>query len=251
MKNFIFKTIIMTAIVSLAIVMIGKSISGLTWSVRSVTIPKEEPFQVSAQGEIYVKPDTAEIVLGVEKEAKSATEAQKLINEINNNLIQSLKKLGVEEEKIKTTNYNIYPRYEWDSNNKRRLVGYQASASILVKTKDFEKINQIIDEGVNSGANQINSLNFVLEDEDQAKAEARNQAIKKAKKKAEEIAKISGLNLGKLINVSVLDQGNNYPVPRIYDLGGAQKSLAMEEATQVEAGETKISVSVVLSYEIK
>jgi len=240
-------------IIFLAVLGVLKYSSKLTWSFHTVTMPQESAFRVSATGDVYAKPDTAEISLGVEKEAKTVAKAQEDINEINNKLINDLKKLGVEEKDIKTTQYGINPRYEYErQSGKRNLVGYQATVNILVKTKDFEKLNEIIDTATNAGINRLNGLSFVIEDKDAVRAEARDQAIDKAKDKAKAIAKVSGISLGKIINVSVSDSG--YPAPRVaYEMdmikgmGGGE----MAEATQVEAGETKISVSVTLSYEIK
>ncbi len=245
------RQIIGILVIYLAVIGILKYAGGLTWSLRSVTIPKEDPFQVSAQGEVYVRPDTAEITLGVVKEAKTVAEVQKTVNETNTRIVEKLKELGVKEEKIKTVNYSIDPRYEWNSTTgKRSMVGYQASIRLVIKTDDFEKLNQIIDQATVAGANQVESLNFVLEDEDAAKAEARDIAIKKAQEKAEKIAVASGLELGRLINVSVSDS-NYYPTARVYSLDMAKEEAAGGGETQIQSGETKITVSVVLSYEIK
>lgn len=249
-KNFL-RPIIVVLVIYLALLGVLKYASGLTWSLSSVTIPKEEPFQVSAQGEVYVKPDTAEITLGVLKEGKTVAEVQEAVNEVNDKIIKKLKELGVKEEKIKTVQYSIDPRYEWDKNTSRsRLTGYQANISLVIQTDDFEKLNQIIDQATLAGANQINSLSFVLEDEDGVKAQARDIAIKKAQEKAEAIAVVSGLNLGRLVNVSVSDT-NYYPVPRAYTLDITKEAAMGGGETQIQTGETKITASVVLSYEIK
>ena len=225
----------------------------MTWSFHTVTIPQESAFRVSATGDVYAKPDTAQISLGVKKEAKTVAKAQEEINKINSQLIDELKELGVKEKDIKTTQYGINPRYEYErQSGKRNLVGYSATVNILVKTKDFEKLNQIIDTATNAGANRLNGLSFVIEDKDAVLAEARDQAIDKAKDKAKAIVKASGLSLGKLINVSVSDSGY-YPVSRVpYGMDMAKgMGGEMSETTQVESGETKISVSVTLVYEIK
>ncbi len=247
------KFILTVFVIFLAVLGILKYSSKLTWSLNTTTTPKENAFRVSAVGEVYAKPDTVEINLGVEKEAKTVAKAQKEINEINSRLIDSLKELGVEKKDIKTTQYRINPRYEYErQSGKRNLVGYSATVSILVKTKDFEKLNQIIDSATAVGVNRLNGLSFVIEDKDAVVAEARDEAINKAKDKAKAIAKSSGMSLGRIINVSVSDNGY-YPVPRAYEMDMMKGSGAeeMAEVTQVEAGETKISVRVTLSYEIK
>jgi len=252
LKNLATKVIIIVVIICLGVVVAAKFTSTLTWSTHSVIIPKDAPFQVSAQAEVYVKPDTAQISLGVEKEAKTVSQVQNEVNKVNSDVIKSLKDLGVKEEKIKTTRYSITPRYEYErESGKRTLVGYQASVNILIKTKDFDKLNEIIDQATASGANQINSLSFVLEDEEAAEVEARDKAIAKAKQKAKDIAKVSGLTLGKLVNVSVSSSGGYYR-DTMYGKGGAgiEEAMAMP-ATEIQAGETKITMTAYLSYEIK
>lgn len=251
LRDFATRVVVIVAIICLGVIGVAKFTSTLTWSIHSVTIPKDSPFQVSAQAEVYVKPDTAQISLGVQKEAKTVSQAQKEVNEVNSAIIKSLKELGVKEEKIKTTRYSITPRYEYErQSGKRILVGYQASVSISIKTKDFDKLNEIIDQATASGANQINSLSFVLEDEEAAEAEARDKAIAKAKEKAKAIAKVSGLTLGKLINVSVSSSGGYY-LPRAYGMGVMIEESMDMKSTEIEAGETKISMTATLSYEIR
>ncbi len=252
LKEFATKIAVIVVIICLGVIVAAKFTSTLTWSTHSVTIPKDAPFQVTAQAEVYVKPDTAQISLSVEKEAKTVSQAQEEVNEVNSEIIKRLKDLGVKEEKIKTTRYSITPRYEWErQSGKRNLVGYQASVSISIKTKDFDKLNEIIDQATASGVNQINSLSFVLEDEEAAEAEARDKAISKAKEKAKAIAKVSGLTLGKLINVSVSSSGGYYPAPRAYGIGVMIEEAMDMKSTEIQAGETKISMTATLSYEIK
>ena len=250
MVKFHSKFIFICLIIFLALLGLLKFGSNLTWSIHSVTVPKEEAFKVSAEGIVYTQPDMAEIVLGVQHEASTVQKTQELINRVNKKLIEHLVNLGIAKEKIKTTNYQINPRYEWDrESGERRLASYQGAVDLLVKINDFAKLDKVVDQAVKQGANQIKQISFKVEDEDGAKSEARNQAISKAKDKAKEIARVSGLSLGKLINVQV-QENNYYSVPRAMYAGGGE--IAEESiGTQLEPGENKISVTVILSYEIK
>jgi len=120
-KIFIFKTIFLGLVVFLVISLTGQHLSSLTWSSSQVVIPKQDPFQVSAQGEIYIIPDTVTIALGISEEATTVTQAQEKVNQVNNEIIKQLKKLGIAPEKIKTLQYNISPRYEWNYENSAKL----------------------------------------------------------------------------------------------------------------------------------
>ncbi len=146
---------------------------------------------------------------------------------------------------IKTINYSVYPDYDYRAGQK--IVGYNVNITLKIKVKDFDKINQVIDTATSLGANQIGNLTFAVDEErlEELKMEARKQAIEKAKEKAKEIAKAGGIKLGRLVNISET-LNPEYPTPLLREagLGGVE-----EQKTQIQSGESEISVSVTLSYE--
>lgn len=106
-----------------------------------------------------------------------------------------------------------------------------------MKIRDFDKIDRVINTG------QVTSLNFEIENKDELLAQARQEAIQKAKAKARKIAQEAGISLGKLVNIDVSE---NYPR---YEM--AKVSAPEEQAAQIQPGENEIKVYVSLSYEIK
>ena len=78
------------------------------------------------------------------------------------------------------------------------------------------------------------------------KGQAREQAIEKAKAKAEEIASKLGVNLVRIVNF-------NESSPKSYYYG-LREAVPMVsgggEVPQIEIGENKISVTVTITYEI-
>ena len=118
---------------------------------------------------------------------------------------------------------------------------------MTIKVRDFSKINSVIDTATADGANQIGGLSFTVDNPEKFQAEARKEAIAKAKLKAEDIARESGINLGRIINVS--EGYNMAPLPMYAQ---AEKTVGMGGGgtpTQVEPGSSEISVTVTLSYE--
>ena len=99
-------------------------------------IEAKNTITVSDTGEIYAKPDLALISFSVKTEAKTVSEAMSENTKKMNAVIEFIKGEGVEEKDLKTTSFNIYPRYEWrevgippyPSTGKRVLVGYEVSA---------------------------------------------------------------------------------------------------------------------------
>lgn len=216
-------------------------------SVTQTTVEKVATFDVSAEGKITAVPDTAKIDLGLQVDKSTVQETQKEANEKINQIIEELKKIGIKEEFIKTTRYNVYPNYDYRAGQKIR--GYTVNINLQVKVKDFEKINETIDAAVRLGANQIGQLNFTLDDKrlEELRMEARREAIGKAKEKAKEIARAGDLRLGRVVNIQESVASPLPPVLRSKEvaIGGSEE----EAPTQIQPGESEITVSVTLSYE--
>jgi len=217
-------------------------------SVSQTTMEKENAFDVTGEGKITAVPDIAEINLGIRVEKNTVTEAQKQANQTINSIEKALKDLKIDKKDIKTTDYRVYPNYNY--RGERKITGYTVETNLKIKARDFEKINQVIDQATSLGANQIGQLNFTVDEEklEEYKNEAREEAVDKAKDKAKNLASISGIKLGKIINVQ---EGYETPIlPRA--MGGVVMLEAGEkdEETQIQPGSTEIRVTITLSYEI-
>ncbi len=239
--KLIGSTLIILAILSLYFRFIGP----IPFSVTQTTTEKKNTFDVQAEGKTTAIPDTAEINVGIQVNKNTVQAAQKEANEKINKISNEIKKLGIDDKYIKTTDYNVYPEYDYRAGQK--IVGYNVNITLKIKVKDFDKINQVIDTATSLGANQIGNLTFTIDDEklEEIKMEARKQAIEKAKEKAKEIANAGGLKLGRIVNISESTTPDYAaPVLREAGLGGGE-----EQKTQIQPGESEITVSVTLSYE--
>ena len=213
-------------------------------------LPQNQPQQisVSAQGKAYVKPDIATVSFGVNTQAQKSQDAVNKNNEAMNKIIQSVKESGVEEKDIKTTSYNLYPSYDYTQFG-RVFNGYSLDQQIQVKIRDFSKISNILDRATASGATTVGDLQFTVDDMDLVKAQARKEAIEKAKQKAMALVGQAGLKLGKLVNVYENDASPDYPVA--YGFGGADMERTTTIAPEVQTGQQEISVGVTLIYQVK
>ena len=214
-------------------------------------IESKNTITVSGTGEVYAKPDLALTSFSVITEKKKIAEAMAENTTKMNTVIDSIKEQGVEAKDLKTTKFNIYPRYEWQKetqfypNGRRILVGYEVRQSLEIKIRDMEKIGTIIQKATNAGANQVGDLRFTIDDEDEIKKQAREQAIDKAKDKAKELASQLGVKLVRIVNFN--EKGI---VPRYYAFEESVTMDAGDEAPQIETGENKIEVNVNITYEI-
>ncbi len=214
-------------------------------------IEQQSTISVSATGEVYVKPDLGVMSFSVVTEKETVESALAENTEKMNKVISEIKNQGVEEKDLKTTSFNIYPRYEYKReqtllpSGERVLAGYEVIQRIEVKIRDLEKTGDIVATATEAGANQAGQLRFTVENEDEPRNEARKQAIDKAKEKAELLASQLGVDLAKIKSFS--EDISNYPVfwaerGDAVGLGGG--------SPEIETGENKIETSVTIVYEI-
>jgi uncharacterized protein YggE len=231
-----------------------KLIGSVPFSVNSVSSVKESMFTVQGTGEVTAIPDTALLSLGVSKTAPSVQAAQDQVNGIINKITTDLKALGVEEKDIKTVNYSVNPNYDYTGGS-QRINGYIVNADLQVRMKPIDKANEAIDIATKDGATNVGNVQFVIDDKKRKELEeqARKVAIDEAKAKAQSISKVSGIRLGRLIDVQEVG-GNNYPQPMAYDsmkLETANRAGGAVEVppTELNPGENKVTSNVTLSYE--
>ena len=213
-------------------------------------ISRGHTITVFGVGEVWAKPDLAIIDFSVNSEKKTIKEAFEENVEKMNSIIEAMKKQGIDEKDLKTINFNIYPRYEWQANvlfpnEKRVLVGYTVEQTLRVKIRDLNKTGEIVELALKNGANQVGSLQFTIENEDQLKSLARKEAIEKAKERAKEIAQQLGVKLIRVMSFAENPGSPFYSYPLV-----AEKSIG-ENTPQIQPGENKIRIEVSLTYEIE
>ena len=210
---------------------------------------------VEGSATIDAMPNLVGIYFYVETSGNTTSEASQANSEIVEELKNSLISLGIDEEKIITQNYNVYPDYDW-VNNQRVEKGYKATHSIKVEisANETEKIGQIIDAGTQAGAG-INYINFELTSElqNQYKAEAMQLAAEDARMKAEAIATGLDKKVGRLVSVSTSNFG--YSPWNVYSARGMTLEDEAQEAkvatTSIQPGEQEIYGQVTAVFKLR
>lgn len=218
----------------------------ISFSVNNINTNKSALFEVSGTGKNAAAPDTAIISLGVTQSSSSVLDAQNKTNQSSKRIIDGLKKLGIPEKNIKTTNYSINPDYSYDVGS-AKITGYSVTQNLEVKVP-IEKTNQAVDASTLNGANLVGNITFSLNDDKLAGLEntARKEAVEKAKKKAEGLSRASGIKLGKIINV--VESVGQIPRP-IFLEGDKAQGSTNSELSNITPGETNVEVTITLTYE--
>lgn len=194
---------------------------GLTIS----TAPAMKTISTTAEGKVKIVPDTVIISAGVEVRTRATQEdAYADMTTSINTVKDVLKAAGIEEKNIQTANLSASPEYNYDS-GKQVPNGYMASTTLTVRVekKDQKIANDILDRVSKIENIRINGVDYDLADKEKVYSEARKMALEKARTKADEMAKISGVSIVGVVSIS--ETGNNYPMPMM-----AQNYRAMDIA---------------------
>lgn len=217
--------------------------------INSTSFVKQDTLTVSGEGKVSVIPDTAIVNLGITKSATNVKTAQSEANKVINDTIAATKNLGIESKDIKTSNYTIYPQYDYQSGISR-ITNYQVNASLTITVRDLNKLNTVIDTATASGANTISGINLTVDESKQKTLlqEARVNAISEAKAKATSLAQAANISLGRIVNIMETPQTMYNPQfkMRSADMGGGGAA-----DTNIQPGSTDISTSVTLFYETR
>ncbi|MDC7675603.1 SIMPL domain-containing protein [Asticcacaulis machinosus] len=206
---------------------------------------KPTTLNLSAQGEVKATPDTASINFGVMTEAKTAEEAMKLNRDRMSAVFAALKKLGIADKNIQTSNLNLNAQYDYPQNAPAILRGYQASNRVTVKVDDLNRLGTSIDAVVKAGINQIDGINFGLKDSKTAEDNARKAAVAALTQRADLYATAMGYKVKRIITLS--ESGGYAPQPVYKSFARAE----MMDATPIAAGELNVTISVSAEFELE
>lgn len=209
---------------------------------------------LNAEGRTTRTPDLAIFNAGVTTEGKTASEAMSANAAAMNRVIAALKKAGIADKDIQTSSINLNPVYgqpvmgpNGQMIHEPRIIGYQANNSLTIRSHDIKGFGKVLDALVASGANQISGPSFQLSDPSAANDEARVNAMKLARARADLYAKAAGLRVVRIISIS---EGGGYAPPQpVYAM--AKMEMAADAApTPISAGQVETQMSVTVQFEL-
>jgi uncharacterized protein len=207
--------------------------------------PDKRTISLSASGAVKTTPDKVDISTGVTTEAKTAREALDQNTEAMAKVVEALKADGIDAKDIQTVNFSVGPVYEVKAEGKPPVVvGYRVTNQVRITLHDSGKLGAILDKVVTLGSNQIDSIEFGVEEPEALKDEARRLALKNVTDNAKLYAEAAGVGLGRIL--SITEEESSYQ-PRY-----APMATRMDSAKEVpiEAGTASVEVRVRVSWEI-
>jgi uncharacterized protein YggE len=216
----------------------------------SAPISEQAHIQVQGTGTISAKPDLVNLQVGVQIQKDKLEDAQSEAATKMDAAMQQLKAAGIDDKDISTAQFNVQPVMDYQQNAPPRVTGFQVTNILNVKIRDTTKAGKLIDSLVASGANTVYGLSFGFSDPSALMRQAREQAMKDALDKADQLARLGNVTLGAPILIQ--DGGSNTPVPVMQAADMAAGGMAKAAPpTVVSPGQQEIRVDVSVMFAIK
>lgn len=202
---------------------------------------------VSASGKVTAIPDMAEITFSVQTEDKDVKTAQDNNSKEAQKVVDKLKELGVEEKSIKTSNYDIYPQYDYDYSGGNRIVGYTVDTTLTVSDLKIEDAGNVISQCVDAGINCMNNITYSFSGYDDAYNEALKNAVAEAETKAKALAEASGKTI---VEVNSITEGYQDLSLQYRSASVMKNSPEAASDAVILPGESDIEANVTVTYRI-
>jgi uncharacterized protein len=175
-------------------------IAGTPASAQSVGVPVEpaQTISTSGEGEASAAPTVAIVSLAVQVEARTAREATDQASTAMANVIEALKRLGIQDRHLRTTGVTLTPvraRSAPGDTQPPAVVAYQATNSLSVTVDPVGRAGEAIDVAVGAGANVAGGIRFAVSDDADLHRRALDAAVKEARAKADAMAAAAGVRI--------------------------------------------------------
>jgi uncharacterized protein YggE len=211
--------------------------------------PRPEPVIVTTgEGLVQAVPDRAWVHITAESRAGNPRDAQRRNVEAMAPVLDKLRAAGIPADAIKTIGYDL--QQEWDFVNNRRVSrGYVARNTVEVRIDAIERVGELLEIAVGSGATSVGGIRFDLKDRVKLEREALRLAVADARAKAEAAAAGVGQSIARVVRIE--EQGiARPPVPYLREMATLQ-TAADASAPPISAGQMELRAQVTLTAELK
>jgi hypothetical protein len=179
---------------------------------------------VGTEGKFESAPDTAQIQFNVFAQESTSQAAYQEASKNVEQVRQVLRANGIDPKTANIGFLSVQPVYEYRP--KQRVIGYRVNTDVTLKLKDFAKVGPITQQLADANVSETQTLSYTLENIDEAKNKAVEDAYHRAHNSADTLARASGRTLGELTFASV----DTFENPRIVMPHMARAMSAMAAA---------------------
>lgn len=209
-------------------------------------VPDGAILDVTATGRTARVPDIATIRAGVVTQAATASSALADNARRMSGVLGALRAAGVQPRDIAAATVSLQPQYRYDDNQPPVLTGYQATNIVSVRFRDIAGAGGVLDVLVAQGANQIQGPELSIDRPDAALDEARGDAVKRARARAELYARAAGLSVARIVSIAENGESAGGPPP-----APMYRAKVAAADTEIAAGETDVTATVTVRFLLK
>lgn len=167
--------------------------------------------RVNISESLRTPPDEASMTVGTQAKASTATQAVAANKTKTEKLLATIRAAGIRERDIQTQGIQLQPDYRWDNvpggQGRQTLIGYIASNSVQIKTRNIDTLTSLLDALTTAGADSVYGPNFSIADPAPLRKEARIRAMARGQSEAAEYARNNGYTSVRLLSV---EEGVSY-----------------------------------------
>ena len=211
--------------------------------------------QVSGSGVVSLAADTASLQIGVNTRKESVKEAQKENANLMAAVMEAIKKAGIEEKDIMTSQFNVFSSYEYSTSvlgKETRTPYYEVQNTVTVIIHDLSMVGAVLDAVMEAGANTTYGISFSSTQANEAYQKALTRAVEDAMTKAKVLSTAAGAELRELIHIDATQNSNGYYRETYGITNSYSYAEKMADAgTSITGGDLTVTANVVLEYAIR
>lgn len=218
------------------------------FAVAQQTAVREEPLVVtSGEGIVQAVPDRAWITITAESRGSNPREAQRRNTEAMTPVQDKLRAAGIPAEAIRTVGYDL--QQEWDFVNNRRVSrGYVARNTIDVRVDAIDRVGELLELAVGTGATSVGGIRFDLKDRAKLEREALRLAVADARARADAAASGAGRSIERVLRIE--EHGVSGP-PIMMARATFSKEASQADSPPISAGQMELRAQVTLTAVLK
>jgi uncharacterized protein YggE len=207
--------------------------------------PAEPAIVTFGTGVVEAVPDRAWVSITAESRAPNPRDAQRRNTEAMSPVQEKLRAAGIPADAIRTVTYDLQP--EWDFVKDRRVLrGYVARNTIEVRIDVTDRVGEVLEIAVGSGATGVSDIRFDLKDRAKLEREALTRAVADARAKADAVAAGAGQTVARVLRIEEQGAVSNVPV----QFRAAAQDMA-RSAPPISTGQMELRAQVTLTVELK
>lgn len=215
----------------------------------AATLAPIESVTVTGTGRATVTPDRFTFSVGVQTVSATVDDAVAENNRKVASVLAALKRAGAQDNDIQTSQFTIYPQQDYQQGKLPRILGYQVSNTINVRSDKVGEAGRLLGVAVAAGVNQSSGINFEVSNPARGRDQGMRAAFEDARTKALLLAQAAGRTLGRAITIS--EGVQHQPRPEVMMRAMAMEGRVANADVPIESGAQEVVYTVTATFELR